>query len=99
MILGIKPVLGIQNQSYLSIINMAPHPNAAKLFFRFITSEEGRKPWAKYGNYFTFSTYQVPAGQMSFEEILKVTWFTEDQFAYDNMVQALDLYLLNLLTH
>ncbi len=96
---GLQPVLGTQSRSCLAIINMAPHPNAAKLFFRFITSGEGRKPWAKYGNYFTDSTYQVPAGQMLFDEILKVTWFTEDQFAYENIIQALDLYLLNFRTH
>lgn len=95
---GIKPVSGTLSRSCLAIINLAPHPNAAKLFIRFITSDEGRKPWAKFGRYFTDSSYQVPAGQMNFEEILKVTWFTEDQFAYDNMIQALDLYLLNLQT-
>jgi ABC-type Fe3+ transport system substrate-binding protein len=30
-------------------MNQATHPNAAKLFIKFITSEEGRDPWAKFG--------------------------------------------------
>ena len=26
----------------------------------------------------------------------QVTWFIEEQYAYDNMIQARDFYLLNL---
>lgn len=93
---GVQPILGAQSQSYLAVINQAPHPNAAKLFIRFITSEDGRKPWAKFGTYFPDSTYEVPEGQKTLEEIFGMTWFIEEQFAYDNMVQARDFYLLNL---
>jgi iron(III) transport system substrate-binding protein len=88
--------MGAQSQSYLAIINQAPHPNAAKLFIRFITSEEGRKPWAKYGTYFPDSTYEVPEGQKTLTEIMSMTWFIEEQYAYDNLVQARDFYMLNL---
>ena len=95
---GVQPILGVQSQSYLAIINLAPHPNAAKLFIRFVTSEEGRKPWAKFGSYFPDPAYEVPEGQKVLEDILAVTWFIKEQFAYDNMIQARDLYLLNLTT-
>jgi len=92
----VQPVLGVQSQSYLAIINLAPHPNAAKLFVRFITSEEGRMPWESFGSYLTDSTYQIPEGQMDMKEMLAVTWFVDDQFAYENMIFARDFYFLNL---
>ena len=93
---GLNPHLGIQSQSYLGIINQAPHPNAAKLWIKFIMSPEGRDPWAKFGTYFTDSTYEVPEGQKTLEEMMSMTWFIDEQYAYDNMIQARDFYLLNL---
>lgn len=93
---GVTPVVGIQSQSYLGIMNKAPHPNAAKLFIRFITSEDGRKPWAKFGTYFADTSYEVPEGQLTLDEIQQVTWFIAEKYAYENLVQARDFYLLNL---
>lgn len=93
---GLEPVVGVQSQSYLGIMNQAPHPNAAKLFIRFITSEIGRDPWAKFGTYFADPSYEVPEGQLTLDEIQQVTWFIAEQFAYENMVQARDFYLINL---
>ena len=92
---GLKPVVGVQNQSYLGILNQAPHPNAAKLFIRFVM-EEGKDPWAKYGTYFALTDYEVPEDMLTLEEIREVTWLMTEQFAYDNMVKARDFYLLNL---
>lgn len=93
---GIKPMLGIQSQSYLGIINQAPHPNAAKLWIQFVMGPDGRDPWAKFGTYFTDSTYVVPEGMKTLEEMMTMTWFIDEQYAYDNMVKARDFYLLNL---
>lgn len=92
---GAKPVVGIQNQSYLGILNQATHPNAAKLFIRFVMTE-GKKPWASYGTYFALTDYEVPEGMKTLPEIREVTWLMTEQFAYDNMVKARDFYLLNL---
>lgn len=92
---GLKPVVGVQNQSYLGILNQAPHPNAAKLFIRFVM-EDGKDPWAKFGTYFALTDYEVPEGMLTLEEIREVTWLMTEQFAYDNMVKARDFYLLNL---
>ncbi len=39
--LTIKPVVGIMKSNYLAIANKAPHPNAAKLFIKFVLSAEG----------------------------------------------------------
>jgi iron(III) transport system substrate-binding protein len=93
---GLSPTVGIQSQSYVGIINQAPHPNAAKLWVQFITSAEGRKPWAKFGTYFPDSTYEVPEGQKTLDEIFSMTWFISEQYAYDHMIEARDFYLINL---
>ncbi len=93
---GITPILGIQSQSYLGIINQAPHPNAAKLWIKWQTSEEGRDPWAKFGTFFPDTTYVVPEGQKTLEEMQSMTWLIAEQYAYDHMVEARDFYLLNL---
>lgn len=93
---GLKPTVGIQSQSYAGIINQAPHPNAAKLWIKYVTSAEGRDPWAKFGTYFPDSTYEVPEGQKSLDEIFSITWFISEQYAYDHMIEARDFYLLNL---
>lgn len=93
---GLTPTMGIQSQSYAGVINQAPHPNAAKLWIKYITSEDGRKPWAKFGTYFPDSTYVVPEGQKTLDEIFSMTWFISEQYAYDNMIIARDFYLTNL---
>jgi iron(III) transport system substrate-binding protein len=93
---GLVPTVGIQSQSYAGIINQAPHPNAAKLWIKYITSAEGRDPWAKFGTYFPDSTYEVPEGQKTLDEIFGMTWFIAEQYAYDHMIEARDFYLVNL---
>jgi len=90
------PVVGVQSQSYVGIINQAPHPNAAKLWIKYVTSAEGRDPWAKFGTFFPDTTYEVPEGQHTLEEIQAITWFIDEQYAYDHMIEARDFYLLNL---
>ena len=47
--MGLDPVIGVQTQAYLAVINRAAHPNAAKLFINFILSEEGSSPWTNEG--------------------------------------------------
>ena len=44
-------VMGVRTQSYVGIMNQAPHPNAAKLWIRFILTPDGAKPWMSIGNY------------------------------------------------
>jgi iron(III) transport system substrate-binding protein len=93
---GVDPISGIQSQSYTGIMNQAPHPNAAKLWAKYILSDEGRGPWAKFGTYFADPTYVVPEGMKTLDEVRKLTWLIEEKYSYDNMVQARDFYLLNL---
>lgn len=92
----VLPKVGIQSQSYVGILNQAPHPNAAKLWIKFVTSPDGRDPWAKFGTFFPDETYEVPEGQKTLKEIFDATWFIAEQYAYDHMIEARDFYLLNL---
>jgi len=93
---GIEPILGVQSQSYLGILNQAPHPNAAKLWIKYIVSAEGRDPWAKFGTYFTDPTYEVPEGMKTLAEMQSMTWLIDEQYAYDHMLEGRDFYLVNL---
>jgi iron(III) transport system substrate-binding protein len=91
-----KPSMGVITQSYLGILNQAPHPNAAKLFIRFILTEEGADPWMKIGNYLPRTDIPAPEGAKPFEELQKITYVFDDGYVYDNIIQARDFYLLNL---
>jgi iron(III) transport system substrate-binding protein len=84
----LKPVVGVQTQAYLGILNQAPHPNAAKLFIQFMTTPEGADPWLKIGNYLPRTDIPAPEGALSFDEINKITWAFDDGYVYDNIVQA-----------
>lgn len=77
-------------------MNQAPHPNAAKMFIRFILTEDGSKPWMGIGNYNPRSDIPVAEGAKSLEELAKITWTFDDGYVYDNITQAKDFYLLNL---
>jgi len=91
-----KPIMGVRTQTYVGIMNQAPHPNAAKMWIRFLLTEEGSDPWMKIGNYNPRSDIPVAEGAKSLEELAKITWTFDDGYVYDNITQAKDFYLLNL---
>ncbi len=91
-----KPIMGVQTQNYLGIMNQAPHPNAGKMFIRFILTEEGADPWTKIGNYLPRTDIPAPEGAMPLADLQKITWVFDDGYVYDNIIQARDFYLLNL---
>jgi len=91
----LKPVIGIKTQSYVGIINQAPHPNAAKLFIRFILND-GAKPWMGIGNYLPRTDVEPAEGALPFDELNGKTWAFNDQYVYDNITQVRDFYMLNL---
>jgi len=92
----LEPVAGVGTQSYIGILNQAPHPNAAKLWIKFITTLDGIKPWYKIGTYLPNPEMPAPEGAIPFSEIKGLTWPVNDLFVYDNIVQARDFYLINL---
>lgn len=42
---GLEPFMGYALATYTALVKNAPHPNAAKLFIRFLLTPEGIKPW------------------------------------------------------
>lgn len=43
--LTMKPYVGVDGPSYLTVLKDAPHPNAARLFAEFVLTDEGVSPW------------------------------------------------------
>jgi iron(III) transport system substrate-binding protein len=50
-IYDLEPVFGVSYPTALTIADMAPHSNAAKLQIRHMMEEEGFKPWNEPGDY------------------------------------------------
>ncbi len=92
----LEPVAGVATQSYIGILNQARHPNAAKLWIKFITTLEGSKPWYKMGTYLPNPTYDPPKDSLPFDIVIGSTWPFNDGFVWDNIIQARDFYLINL---
>ncbi len=94
--LGMKPVIGIFKSNYVAIANMAPHPNAAKLFIKFILSQEGFKPWNKIGTFPAADGLTAWDGAPSLADIS--VWPSDDAFAWANNSKVRDFFAVELLT-
>jgi len=92
---GLEPVVGILKATYAAIANNATHPNAAKLFIRFLLSEEGFDPWNKMGAYPPVEGIPVAEGMPPRDEIK--LWPSDDLFAYQNLSQIRDFWAISLL--
>lgn len=93
--LGLEPTVGVLKATYAAIANNAPHPNAAKLFIRFLLSEEGFDPWNKMGAYPAVDGIPVAEGMPPRDEI--VLWPSDDLFAYQNLSKVRDFWAVSLL--
>lgn len=94
---GLKPVMGLQTQTYLAIANRAPHPNAAKLFINFITSQEGFAPWNVIGDYNPRTDLDSPKGAIPYAELGKVVWTVDEVVASKTLGKVRDFYAINVL--
>ena len=51
---GVKPVLGVEHQVVVAVVNRAPHPNAAKLLIQWMMGDDyggwGYAPYHVFGN-------------------------------------------------
>ncbi len=94
--LTMKPVIGIFKSNYVAVANMAPHPNAAKLFIKYILTQEGFKPWNKVG------TYPAVDGLTAWDGAPAVTsisvWPSDDVFAWANNSKVRDFFAAELLS-
>ena len=95
--LTIKPVAGILKSGYLAIANNAPHPNAAKLFIKFILSADGIDPWTAIGIYPAAEGLPVAEGMPPFGTYK--LWPSDDLFAWLNNSTVRDFFAAELLTN
>ena len=92
--LGLKPVLGTLSHNELVIINRAPHPNAAKLFIRFILEDPGgSKSITQVGQYPTLEGMPSPEGNIPLPEMLKMAWINDLKGIYDNLPKVKDFWI------
>lgn len=94
--LSMKPVIGIFKSNYVAVANKAPHPNAAKLFIKFILTQEGFEPWNKVGTYPAVDGLQAWEGAPAVDSI-KV-WASDDMFAWGNNSKVRDFLAAELLS-
>jgi iron(III) transport system substrate-binding protein len=94
--LTLKPVMGVLKANYAAIANNASHPNAAKLFIKFLLSEEGFKPWQQMGTYPAVEGLTPVEGMPPMSEVN--LWPSDDLFAYQNNSQIRDFWAKSLLS-
>jgi iron(III) transport system substrate-binding protein len=96
--LDLKPVFGLQKTSYLGVAAFAPHPNAAKLFIKFVLSDVGIKPWLKTGVYSAIPSMPIPEGAMPYDEMVSRTWETDPVFGWEWASKVRDFWAISYLT-
>jgi iron(III) transport system substrate-binding protein len=94
---GLEPVMGIFKTSFLGIANNAPHPNAAKLFIKFMLSPEGFDPWLKIGTYPAAEGLPVHEDNAPLDEILTQVWEMDPIFDWENVSKVRDFWAASLL--
>lgn len=95
---GLKPVMGIFKTSFLGIANNAPHPNAAKLFIRFILSDAGYAPWNEIGGYPAAEGIAVNEDNLPIAELKAQVWEMDPIFDWNNVSKFRDFWAATLLT-
>ena len=94
----LKPVIGILKANYLAIANKAPHPNAAKLFIKFVPrNPDGFKPWAVLGTYPGNTNIAVPEGMPPMASLVGKAFLMDPVFDWNNVSKVRDFWAISLL--
>lgn len=99
-VLDAKPVCCIFYQSYIAIIDQAPHPNAAKLMIRWMMGDNkgglGYVPWFVPGDYPTRTGMVVaPQGSVPFAVLKPKSWTIDPDYTYQMGPKVLEFWLAN----
>ncbi len=94
---NLEPIMGIFKTSFLGIANNAPHPNAAKLFIRFILSEAGFEPWNEIGTWPAAEGLPIFEGNLPIAELLPQVWEMDPIFDWNNVSKVRDFWAASLL--
>ena len=95
---NLNPVTGFFKTSFLGVANNSPHPNAAKLFIKFILSEAGYEPWNKIGTYPAVEGLPTHEDNMPLAEILPQVWEMDPIFDWQNVSTVRDFWAAEVLT-
>jgi iron(III) transport system substrate-binding protein len=95
---GLNPVVGVFKTSFLGIANNAPHPNAAKLFIKFMLTEEGYDPWNGIGTYPAAEGLSTHEDNLPLAEILPQVWEMDPLFDWANVSFVRDFWAAEVLT-
>ncbi len=100
VVLDAKPVCCVFYQSYIGIIDRAPHPNAAKLMIRWLMGDskggQGYAPWFVPGDYPPRTALTVlPQGAVPFPVLRQKSWMIDPIFAYDHGPKVLEFWVSN----
>lgn len=94
---GMGPVLGVEHQVVVAIVNRAPHPNAAKLLIQWMMGDDrggwGYAPYHVFGNWPTRVDVPAPSGVPALAEL--AYWNTDADFVWDNYGKIVDFWTLN----
>lgn len=98
--LEITPVGAIFYQTYLAIIDQAPHPNAAKLLIRWLMGDsrggKGYAPWFVPGDYpVRTGMLELPAGAVPMTVLKPKSWAIDPVFAYEHGSKILEFWVAN----
>jgi iron(III) transport system substrate-binding protein len=89
---NMEPVMGIFKTSFLGIANNAPHPNAAKLFIKFILSEAGFEPWNEIGTYPAAVGLPVSEDNLPLDQLMPQVWEMDPIFDWENVSKVRDFW-------
>jgi len=94
---GVKPVLGVEHQVVVAVVNRAPHPNAAKLLIQWMMGDDyggwGYAPYHVFGNWPTRLDVPAPSGVPALAEL--AYWKTDAGFVWDEYGKIVDFWTLN----
>ncbi len=93
----LNPVMGIFKTSFLGIANKAQHPNAAKLFIRFILSEAGYEPWNEIGTWPAAQGLPLFEGNLPIDKLMPQVWEMDPIFDWNNVSKVRDFWAASLL--
>jgi len=93
----LNPVMGIFKTSFLGIANKAQHPNAAKLFIRFILSEAGFEPWNEIGTWPAAQGLPLFEGNLPIDKLMPQVWEMDPIFDWNNVSKVRDFWAASLL--
>jgi len=96
--LEMAPSLGIIKTTYLAVANKAPHPNAAKLFIKLALTDDGYKPWNKFGSYPASPSLKTQDGMLPLEEVLAKGWLMDPFYDWEWAAKVRDFWAISLLT-